>query len=729
MNRIGLILTLFPAMMLLPWTSSAQERSAIAEQPAVALSPTDARIADDRRQIRETPDRFQSYNDLALALIAKSRETTDLSFKVEAGKVLNTALRLAPDNLQVLKTRVALLLAQREFVQARAEAKALNARMPDDVSLYGYLATADIELGNYGEAETEAQWMLNLLPNNVPGFLLGARLREIYGDPEGALEFLNQAYSETLPSEIQELAAIGDQIARVEMNRGHINAAEQALQEILKIYPGYPAAVQDLDKLNAAKRRREEEKRSSKDQSSTPAVLERPIVTNLNPVATDSDSVFSSQPSQPKTSSTFEPVPPQLLLPKPTETDRIIRSLQLRISREPGEHALYAQLGAAFFQKARETGDVTDFENAERALKKSLDLTSNDLAAAAPTVALAEVYMGEHRFADALAYAQKSLALGSGDSSPLAIAGDAYADTGEYDTAMDVYLKLSVSGSQATYTQDSRIAFLRFISGDTEAAVRLMRRAIANGVLAQLPAENLAWLYYELGEYCFQNGNAVEADQAYRTALTVHPGDYRALAGLARVRATQGRYADAIELYQKALAVVPMPLFASELGDIYAKVGRSEDARKQFELVEYIGSLGTINRVLHNRDLALFYADHEMNLTRALELARKEFEVRHDIYTWDVLAWVLYKNGKPVEAADAIKKALRFHTRDALLLFHAGMIYGALGQNAESRNYLTQAISVNAHFHVVYADQVSHRLAELDALSAQSKNERADHAR
>jgi hypothetical protein len=48
---------------------------------------------------------------------------------------------------------------------------------------------------------------------------------------------------------------------------------------------------------------------------------------------------------------------------------------------------------------------------------------------------MAEVCMGEHRFANALTYAQKALSLGTGDVSPFAIVGDAYADMGDYDKA------------------------------------------------------------------------------------------------------------------------------------------------------------------------------------------------------------------------------------------------------------------------------------------------------
>ena len=63
--------------------------------------------------------------------------------------------------------------------------------------------------------------------------------------------------------------------------------------------------------------------------------------------------------------------------------------------------------------------------------------------------------------------------------------------------------------------------------------------------------------------------------------------------------------------------------------------GRPEQAKKQYDLVEFIGELNAINKVLYNRELALFYADHDMKLKDALTLAQKELEVRHDVYTWD----------------------------------------------------------------------------------------------
>ena len=611
-----------------------------------------------------------------MAFISRAHETASPDYDRQAAEAIATGLSLAPQDFQLRKAHVALLLDQHEFARARDEAKDLNLHNPDDATVHGYLARAYMGLGNYQDAEASAQWMLNLQPFNVPGLLIAADLREHYGDPEGALEVLDRAYAETSPGETGELASIANHIAAIEIGMGKLDSASQMLQRADELFPGYPETLKNRARVGVVHPAAEAAAPSA--ASPTPEYHDR------------AEPPISSPTISPVV---FSPVPAALLIPHATGTERIIQTMQSRVQRNPKDPAAYSALGAAFFQRARETGDVEDFQLAEQALNKSLDLNNADFSADAAYSTMAEVCMGEHRFSDAITYAQKALALGSGDLSSFAIVGDANADMGEYERAAVAYSRLDISGESASeprnvYVRDSRTSYLKFVSGDTAGAIRLMQSAVAAGTEARLPAENLAWLYYELGEYEFQAGDVAAANNAYLAALNIHPGDYRALAGLGKLRGNQGRYAEAIKLYQGAIAVVPMPMYVAELGDLYTKAGNPAEARKQYQLVQYIGLLGHINQVLHNRDLALFYADHDIKLDEALALAHKEFEVRHDIYTWDALAWALYKNGKYQEASDAIENALRPGARDALLFFHAGMIAGRLGQNALAKERL-----------------------------------------
>ena len=134
---------------------------------------------------------------------------------------------------------------------------------------------------------------------------------------------------------------------------------------------------------------------------------------------------------------------PAHLRAQQNDTGDLIKSLQARIKRYPEDHAAYAALGAAYLQKGRETADAADYELAKGALEKSLDLVSNDPSAAFATTQMAVLCMVEHRFEDALAWSQKALALGSGDPSPWAIAGDALADLGDYKGAAGAYTRLT----------------------------------------------------------------------------------------------------------------------------------------------------------------------------------------------------------------------------------------------------------------------------------------------
>jgi tetratricopeptide (TPR) repeat protein len=420
------------------------------------------------------------------------------------------------------------------------------------------------------------------------------------------------------------------------------------------------------------------------------------------------------------------PLWPQTPAVRPSaETDKQIQSLQVHVKAAPTDYAGYDGLGAAYLQKARETGEIDYYDLAEKTLKKALDLAPPDFRSADPLVHMALVYMGEHRFSEALAVTQKAIALGSGNLAAFAIEGDAYTDLGDYDSALAAYdtgRKLGAATSSPlglSYMYDSRMAYLAFLHGDTAKAIELMQSAITAARQSNEPRENLAWLYFELGERYFQSGDLAKAEQAYGAGVAADGNHYRSLAGLGKVRAAQGKLDESIQFYRRSLGIIPFPAYAAELGDVYRKAGQPADAAQQDDLVEYIGHLGKLNQVLANRELAMFYADPEIKLPEALELARNELEVRHDIYTWDTLAWVLYKNGRFQEAASAMNKALRLNTKDALLLFHAGMIYHSIGRDAEAESSLQSALQANPRFHVFYAETAAQALGDISSLQNQ----------
>jgi tetratricopeptide (TPR) repeat protein len=153
----------------------------------------------------------------------------------------------------------------------------------------------------------------------------------------------------------------------------------------------------------------------------------------------------------------------------------------------------------------------------------------------------------------------------------------------------------------------------------------------------------------------------------------------------------------------------------AELGDAYAAEGNDDKAVTQYQTVELIATIARLNRAVFNRELVIFYADHNIRVDEALRLAESEIEVRRDVYGYDALAWALYRSGRYEEADSAMQKALEHGTRDASLHFHAALIRKALGDLEGERTHLAAVVRTNPRFSLLHAPRVRAELASLSA--------------
>jgi tetratricopeptide (TPR) repeat protein len=226
--------TLLAFVLCMGWAASA------------AQTPAEMRIEGSKKAIAANPKAWRAYNDLALALARRARETGNPAFYAQGEAALAKSFELQPDNYDAEKIRVWLLLGRHEFSQAREMARKLNKRSPDDITVYGFLVDANVELGNYKEAEEAGQWMLDMSPGTVAGLARGAHLREILGDIEGALELMGQAYTSTPFNETEDRAWLLTQIGRLQAHAGKLDAASRVLQQALQLFPDYHYALGEL---------------------------------------------------------------------------------------------------------------------------------------------------------------------------------------------------------------------------------------------------------------------------------------------------------------------------------------------------------------------------------------------------------------------------------------------------------------------------------------------------
>ena len=223
-----------------------------------APSPAEISMQKAQAQIAQHPDHYAYYNDLAMARARRARETSDVSWYGKAEEALRQSFAIAPDNFEGLKVRTWLLLGRHEFAAALESARGLNQRTPDDITVYGYLADANAELGNYADAVAAAQWMLNLRPGNIAGLTRAAYLRELHGDLAGAIELMQMAYDATPYQQTEDRAWLLTQLSHLHLLSGDLPLAERYASGALGLFPDYHYALGALAQVRMAQRRYEE---------------------------------------------------------------------------------------------------------------------------------------------------------------------------------------------------------------------------------------------------------------------------------------------------------------------------------------------------------------------------------------------------------------------------------------------------------------------------------------
>lgn len=392
-------------------------------------------------------------------------------------------------------------------------------------------------------------------------------------------------------------------------------------------------------------------------------------------------------------------------LPEEDSTEAIISRLQAYLQANPEATAAYAELGLAYLQRVRETGDVAYYGLAEQAMSEALAREPKQLNALIGQGALA---LAQHRFQQALEWGEQAQAVNPFRAEVLGIMTDALVELGRYDEAVEMAQEMvDLRPDLASY---SRVAYLRELHGDTAGAIAAMHAAVDAG---QPGSEGTSWTQVELGHLFFNSGDLEQAEENYRQALRLRPEYPFALGGLARVQAARGNYEAAIDLYKLLLMRLPLPEFAIRLGELYEAAGQIPLAQEQYELVRLIQQLNAGAGMDVDLELALFEADHGANPAAALQMAREALDRRPSVVAADVLAWSLYRNGEYEAAWEYSQQALRLGTRDANFHYHAGMIAYALGDEQAARQHLSETLAINPYFSTLQASQVHELLEQL----------------
>ncbi|HXE75549.1 MAG TPA: tetratricopeptide repeat protein [Candidatus Xenobia bacterium] len=368
----------------------------------------------------------------------------------------------------------------------------------------------------------------------------------------------------------------------------------------------------------------------------------------------------------------------------PSSADVRIRYYKARLGG-PGTYPIYARLGAAYIQKARETGRLRYYREAERYLLRSLEFQPNYEA----LHWLSSVYLAQHRFPEALQTAEEAVQA-MPDSNTLGNLLDAHLAIGDIEKASGLLARMSEL--QPGFEVSVRRANLQQYHGDLEGARESFLLACAQADAHALPVDARAWCQVRLGSLWLAGCDTERAEAAYRKGLELFPAYPLAQEHIAELRAAQGRAPEAIQIYRTLLKANPAPEFRLALADALELNGRAADAARQRTRArrDMQRSVARGERV-YLRPLALLLTEDKASAPEALRLAELDWKNRQDAYAADTLAWAHFANGHLDEAQRVAEKALSIGTRNPTILLHAARIYHSLGDRERARTLLARA--------------------------------------
>ncbi|HEX2754607.1 MAG TPA: tetratricopeptide repeat protein [Candidatus Limnocylindrales bacterium] len=399
-------------------------------------------------------------------------------------------------------------------------------------------------------------------------------------------------------------------------------------------------------------------------------------------------SAISSSPSSPSVASTAAE----------------IARLEAVVAADPTDAGSQRDLGFALAQRVRETADPSLYAPAEAAFRAALRLRPDDAPA---LVGIAGIQLGKHEFAAGLETARRALALSPSLVAAHAAQVDALVELGRYDEADTA--AGAMFGLSSDLSTLARVSYLAELRGRLPAALTAMRAAARAPGLAP---ENTAYIDALLGNLLVANGDPDGAATAYASALVLVPEHAPSLAGGGRLAVGAGHLDEAIERFEHAARVVPLPEYVIALGDAQTAAGQADGAVRSYKLARAEIQLFKAAGVVVDVDLALLEADHG-DPAAALSYAMAALAVTPTVRAADAVGWALHRLGRNREALAQVKDALRLGSIDPILRYHAGAIEASLGKAVDARRDLTRALATDSGFSATGAAEARRLLASL----------------
>lgn len=368
--------------------------------------------------------------------------------------------------------------------------------------------------------------------------------------------------------------------------------------------------------------------------------------------------------------------------------DARIKELERLVKRSPTNTSNLKMLSGSHHTRGRYRGDLDELQVG---IDEASEIVKLEPESPDGYMMRAEQEQSLHRFKEARADMEHARRLGA----PKDRTGDVLAELdwndGRYEAAIAALRKTwRERPSTATWMREAQL--LQDLGGTQDEIDAAFETA--EDMISDTGPLGVAHLDLQRGIQRVQVGRLDEACTFFREAIARMPTYVAGKEHLAETRYLMGKDEEATKLYEEVLKLSDDPEFAQALGELYELRGKKEEAaalkKKAHDGYELL--------VLKYPEAMYWHASefylkmHEPK--KALDLLRKNVELRPNSGSYVALAEAELQNGLPLDAKKSIDRALAMPLVNAKLYWVAADVY-AKSDAGRAKALRTKALALN----------------------------------
>lgn len=214
----------------------------LALQKPSGSSIVDKEIDVLQKAAEKNPDSMDAWILLGRAWARKARWTKDPGYWLNTDACAKVVLEREPKHRLARALVGMVLLEQHAFADAKDVADQLLLEDKDDLEALGLKSDAALEMGQFDEALTAAQKMMDLKPN-LPSYARAAHLRWLQGDANAAKKIYRAAFDARDPRDPEPFAWLLAEAALIFWHEGDIEGADKGFDKALDTFTDEPSAL------------------------------------------------------------------------------------------------------------------------------------------------------------------------------------------------------------------------------------------------------------------------------------------------------------------------------------------------------------------------------------------------------------------------------------------------------------------------------------------------------